>query len=122
VDDLVQASHNVIERVKREGVAPGYIEKLKSMRTHDLEDEYRTNHFWLERLVEKFKMKEDPRQILILHDLTNRVTSENIQGAARRCLRDDQYVDARLLPAPKSPPSQGGVHLSNDVEMAEADH
>jgi len=105
VEDLVRVTHEVIERTKAEGVEAAYVEKLKKMRTRDLEQEYRTNVFWLERLVEKFKMKEDPRNILILHQLTQRVTSDNIKEAARHFLRDDQYVDARLLPAPGSSPS-----------------
>jgi hypothetical protein len=43
-------------------------------------------------------MGEDPRSILALHDLTRRVTGENLRLAARHFLRDDQYIDARLMP------------------------
>ncbi len=102
-DKLEQAAREVIAQVKQSGIDASYVEKIKSERTRDLEEGYRSNGFWLERLVSKYRLDEDPRQILILHDLTQRVTSDNVRLAARKFLRDDQYLDARLLPAAASP-------------------
>jgi zinc protease len=98
VDKLEAAMRDVFADTKKNGVAASYVEKLVSQRTRDLELDYRNNGFWLGRLAASYERGEDPRQILILHDLTKRVTSDNIRLAARKYLRDDQYIDAVLLP------------------------
>jgi hypothetical protein len=99
VDALVQATRSAIAEIKKSGVADSYLEKLRSERTRDLQEVYRSNEFWLDRLVEKYKLAEDPRSILILPQLTRRITSENLRLAARQFLRADQYLDALLTPA-----------------------
>jgi hypothetical protein len=40
---------------------------------------------------------------LTLHELTQRITSDNLRQAARKYLRDDQYVDAQLTPKSTAP-------------------
>jgi zinc protease len=112
VDGLRQALRRVIAETKKNGVSDSYVEKLKSERTRSLEQAYLSNGFWLQRLVDKFRMHEDPRKILDLTELTQRVTSEHLQAAARRFLRDDQYVEARLTPAPQAPSSPAPVPTS----------
>jgi zinc protease len=102
IEKLEQAVREVSADVKKNGVAESYIEKLVSQRTRDLELDYRSNGFWLGRLATAYQRGDDPRQILILHDLTKRVTSDNIRLAARKYLREDQYIDAQLLPKPAS--------------------
>lgn len=98
IEKLEQATRGVIAEAKEKGADATYLTKLKNQRTRDLEESYRDNGFWLGRLASKYELGEDPRQILILHELTQRITTENIRQAARQFLRDDQYVDAQLLP------------------------
>ncbi|MEO8180069.1 MAG: insulinase family protein, partial [Deltaproteobacteria bacterium] len=102
-DKLEQAARDVIAEVKKSGILASYVEKIKSERTRDLEVSYRRNGFWLDRLLDKYRLGEDPRDILILHELTKRVTSDNVRLAAKKFLRDDQYLEARLLPAVDAP-------------------
>lgn len=102
-DKLEQAARAVIAEVKKSGIEASYVEKLRSERTRDLEVSYRRNGFWLDRLLGKYRQGEDPRDILILHELTKRVTSDNVRQAAKKFLRDDQYLEARLLPAVDAP-------------------
>jgi len=106
VEKLRAATRAVIDELKKSGIEASYVEKLKSQRTRSLEESFRNNGFWLERLVSKYNLGEDPRKILILNQLTARITSDNLKLAARKFLRDDQYVDAVLLPesaAPEAP-------------------
>jgi zinc protease len=98
IEKLEKGIHDVFAELEKSGVGASYIEKLVSQRTRDLELDYRNNGFWLNRLADTYERGDDPRKILILHDLTKRVTSENIRLAARKYLRDDQYIDAQLLP------------------------
>jgi zinc protease len=103
LEQLERATRRVIAETKKSGVPDSYLEKLRSARTRGLEQSYRSNGFWLERLVDKYKLHEDPRQILILKQLTQRVTSDNLRAAARKFLPDDQYIEAKLTPAPEAP-------------------
>jgi zinc protease len=105
MDQLEQATRKVIAETKKSPVAESYLEKLRSERTRGLEQDYRSNGFWIQRLVDKYRMGEDPRQILILHELTKRLTSDNLRAAARKFLRDDQYIEARLTPAQAEMPT-----------------
>ncbi len=98
VERLLKATRATISELKKAGVPAAYVEKLRAQRTRELEELYRDNAFWLERLVDKFKMDEDPRTITSLPQLTPRITSENLRLAARHFLRDDQVVEAILTP------------------------
>ena len=102
VDALQQATRDVIAEVKRKGPDESYLTKLINQRTRALEEDYQSNEFWIGRLAARYEFGEDPLQILTLHALTQRITSDNLQKAARTFLRDDQYVDAQLTPKPSS--------------------
>lgn len=102
VDQLVRSTREVIAELEKSGAPASYVEKLIDQRTRQLQASYRSNEFWLERLVDKYKLGEDPREILKLQDLTKRVTSDNLRLAARKFLRNDQNLDALLLPAAKA--------------------
>jgi zinc protease len=118
VQKLLQVVRGTIAETKKSGIAQSYVEKLKSERTRNLEELYRDNEFWLGRLVSAYKMGDDPRDILILPQLTQRVTGENIRAAARQFLRDDQYLEAVLMPEAAAPgeapqassPAPAGAH------------
>ena len=98
IEKLQQATRDVIAEVKAKGADDTYRTKLENQRTRSLEESYRDNGFWIARLAAKYEFDEDPRAILILHELTQRITKDNIREAARHFLRDDQYVDAQLVP------------------------
>lgn len=99
IEKLKRATRDVIGELGEKGVAPDVLTKLINQRTRGLEESYRTNEFWLERLAGKYLFAEDPRDILILHRLTQRITSENVKLAAGKFLRD-QYLEAELRPRP----------------------
>jgi predicted Zn-dependent peptidase len=120
VDTLLQATREVIADVKKSGIPASYVEKLSSQRTRDLEEYYRSNGFWLEHLLTKYRMREDLKEILILHELTKRVTSANVQRAARKFLRDEQYVLARLEPGAAAPASDRPAADSNTPPASDA--
>jgi zinc protease len=100
IERLARATRDVISELEQKGAAPDYLTKLINQRTRSLEESYRSNDFWLGRLVTKYQRGDDPRDILILHELTKRITSENLKLAARKFLRSDQYLEAELRPQP----------------------
>jgi zinc protease len=115
VDKLQTAIAEVVADVKKNGVSATYIEKLVSQRSRDLELSYRNNGFWLGRLASSYERGDDPRKILLLNELTRRVTSDNIRLAARKYLRDDQYIDAQLLPRAEPAPASATAPSTPDA-------
>jgi len=102
IERLEQATRGIIAELEQKGAAPDYLTKLINQRTRSLEESYRDNDFWLGRLATKYQRGDDPREILILHELTKRITSENLKAAARKFLRRDQYLQAELRPRASS--------------------
>jgi zinc protease len=98
IEKLERATREVIAELKQKGPAPDYLTKLISQRTRSLEESYRSNDFWIARLTSKYERGENPRDILILHELTKRITSENMKRAALQFLRSEQYFQAELRP------------------------
>jgi zinc protease len=103
LERVERAVRDVIRETKASGVEQSYLDKLITQRTRGLEEDYRTNGFWLGRLASRYERDEDPREILGLHELTKRITKDNLKQAAHTYLRDDQYLDARLLPGAAAP-------------------
>jgi zinc protease len=108
LDRVERAVRDVIRDTKKSGVEASYLDKMINQRTRELEEGYRTNSFWLGRLASRYERGEDPREIMILHALTKRITKDNLRHAAQQFLRDDQYLDARLLPAATAPATSPG--------------
>ncbi|HTV24171.1 MAG TPA: insulinase family protein, partial [Polyangiaceae bacterium] len=100
IEKLQRATRDVIAELEQKGVGPDYITKLVNQRTRSLEESYRSNDFWIGRLAATYERGDDPRDILILHELTKRITSDNLKQAARKFLRHDQYLEAELRPKP----------------------
>ena len=56
--------------------------------------------------LKQYQIGEDPRIIAALLDPSPRLTSDDVRSAAKKFLRDDQYLDARLMPAGAAAPPQ----------------
>ena len=98
LERLRKATWSALSDLEDKGPNESIVEKLVQQRTLDFEKAFRSNAFWATRLSDSFASGEDPLDILSLRDLPKRVTGQNIRAAARAVLRDDQYLDAELLP------------------------
>ncbi|MEY2930160.1 MAG: hypothetical protein RL033_909, partial [Pseudomonadota bacterium] len=65
-DKLVRAARDVVAEVQASGIGPTYVDKIKQERARHLEDSYRSNAFWLDRLIDAYRTQDDPRDILKL--------------------------------------------------------
>ncbi len=99
-EKLTQAVFELVEKVKKEGIDPATIDKLKEQRRRGLETDKKENRFWSRQLGEHFRYGTDPRKILELDAMVERVSSEKVQKAARKYL-GKRYVDALLVPEAK---------------------
>jgi zinc protease len=121
VERLEQAVRDVIADTKRSGINASYLERISKEHTRYLEEVARSNAFWLTALRTQYQLGEDPRIIAVFLDPSPRPTGDDVRRAARRFLRDDQYLDARLLPvgaptprreAPAAAPASSNVSLA----------
>lgn len=96
-EKLTKAVFDLIATVKKDGIDAQTLDKLKEQRRRGLELEKKQNEFWSEQLAEHYRYGTDPKKILELDKLVERVSSENIEKAAKRYL-DDRYIDALLMP------------------------
>lgn len=96
-EKLTRAVFDLVDEVKKEGIDEEMAEKVKELRRRGLETDQQENRFWLDRLAEHYRFGTDPRKILELEAMIDRVSSENVQKAARKYI-GKQYVDALLMP------------------------
>ena len=98
VDKLIAAAMGVMADFKKNGPPPPVIEKIKEGQRRGLETALENNGFWLSRLFDSYRYGDDPRLILKINQLIDRVTVPRLKTAARRYLGRD-YVLGVLKPA-----------------------
>jgi zinc protease len=98
VQELEKAVFDIIAEVKKSGISDDYLDKVKEQRRRKLETDQKTNHFWLDALADHHRYGMDPRTIVQRElEAIERVTSKNVQRAARRYL-GKQFVGGVLMP------------------------
>lgn len=100
VDALIKAAFDEMASIAKNGIGQSYLDKVKAGFVRERETELRTNGFWLQQLVSSAYYGDDPSIVLDLTNVTNRITSANVQAAAKRYLDSKQYFEAQLVPAP----------------------
>jgi zinc protease len=94
---LTGAVLETVAKVKAQGVDAPIITKLVEQRRRALEVQLKDNGFWIGQLADHMRYGTDARKMLELGKMVERVSSDAVQGAARRYLGRD-VVDALLMP------------------------
>ena len=101
VDKLKRAVAEQIAKIKQEGVSQDYIDKVKELRRRKLQTDKRKNRFWVRQLTKHFRHGTDPNKIIAIEKKAiERVSSKNVQNAARKFLKSNR-VEGVLLPEAK---------------------
>jgi zinc protease len=123
-EKLTKAVFDLVETVKKEGIDAQTLDKLKEQRRRGLELEKKQNEFWSEELAEHYRYGTDPRKLLELEKMIDRVSSDNVKKAAKRYL-GKQYVDALLMPegaaAGEGKPADGKAEKAEKADKAAKD-
>jgi len=98
VDSLESAVFEEIKRIQREGIDEELIVKVQEAQRRSRESGVEQNGFWLTRLQSYYGVGTDPLEILRYDDLVDRVTSERLQGVARKFLGGEGLFVGRLFP------------------------
>ncbi|HEX3763235.1 MAG TPA: insulinase family protein [Kofleriaceae bacterium] len=99
ITELINATFDEIAAVQKNGISDEYLEKVKQTFTREREVQLRKNQFWLEWLGAAYTYGDDPALIVDPSKMIARMTSANVQAAARHYLDSKQFFEPVLLPA-----------------------
>jgi len=99
VDELVQATFDELAAIEQHGIGDDYLEKVKQTFTREREVQLRNNAFWVGWLASAYNFGDDPTLVLDPGKMIARMTSANVQAAAKHFLDRKQYFEPILLPA-----------------------
>jgi zinc protease len=99
ITELINATFDEITAVQKGGIGDGYLEKVKQTFTREREVQLRNNRFWLEWLALAYTYGDDPALVLDPSKMIARMTSANVQAAAKHYLDTKQFFEPVLLPA-----------------------
>jgi zinc protease len=101
--ELTEAVLAEIAALSDSGPTEEELTKVREGQLRARETALRTNFFWSTQLNTAYRFGEDPRDILAYDRLVQGLTAEAIREAARKYLRQDNYVHVTLLPATVTP-------------------
>ena len=99
ITELINATFDEIAAVQKTGIGDDVLEKVKQTFTREREVQLRNNQFWLQWLDSAYTYGDDPALVLDPSKMIARMTSANVQAAARHYLDAKQFFEPVLLPA-----------------------
>ena len=102
-EELTQAVLAEIKALSETGPTQAELDKVREGQLRARETAIKTNFFWTSQLSTAYQYGDDPRDILAYDRLVAGLTAEAIRDAARRYLKQDNYVHVTLLPATLTP-------------------
>ena len=97
VDKLIDAALAEVETIKKKGVTPEDLAKVKEAYLVERKEAVKTNDFWISSLLNADQRGEDPTKVLAYEDAVNKLTAKEIQKVAKQFL-DKNYFLSILLP------------------------
>lgn len=101
IDELVQAIFREIKRLKKKGPTESEVEEVRLAESRDYETNSRQNGWWLSQLTERYRIGEDPANVLRVPDSLALLTKASVRAAARTYFNTKRYVQVTLYPEKK---------------------
>lgn len=98
VDKLIKAAFDELAAISTKGIGADYLDKVKQTYLRERETSMKTNGFWIDWLSASYRFKEDPTIVMDPSKVLARMTSANVQAAAKRYVDAKAYYQAVLLP------------------------
>ena len=98
VDELVKAVFDEIEKLKKDGPADDYVNRVKESHRRSRETDVKRNGFWAFQLELMETNGLEFREILRDDERIESVTRDSVRDAARRFLDNSRYVIGVLNP------------------------
>ncbi len=97
VDKLVDAALGEVEKIKKEGVTPEDMAKVKETYLVQRKEDLKTNRFWISSMVRADREDRSLEEMMQLEAKLDQLTSEDLQEVARKYL-DENYFLGILMP------------------------
>ncbi|MCS6821138.1 MAG: insulinase family protein [Microscillaceae bacterium] len=101
VADLSKSALSLVEKLKKEGVAPADLAKIKEQYKKELDVNLKENRYWLNSLQRYDQLGENPEKILEAQANIDKLTGKMIQDAAKKYLTGKNFIKLVLLPEKK---------------------
>ncbi len=101
VDELVTAAFAVLDSVKKFGVKPETVEKVKETQKRGREVSLKTNGFWISQIMNHLWYGENPELMLKFDEWNSALSVDEIKATANKYLDDKNYVKVVLYPEAK---------------------
>ena len=97
VDKLVAAALGEVEQIKKEGVTPEDMAKVKETYRVQHKENMKTNRFWITNMLQADQQDRNLESMMQLEAKLDTLTSEDIQEVAQKYL-DENYFLGILMP------------------------
>ncbi len=101
IDELSRAIFEEIGRLQRKGPDKGEVEEVRKAESRDYETSSRQNGWWLSQLTERYRLGEDPAEVLRIPKAFALITKDAVREAARKYFNTERYVQVTLYPEKK---------------------
>jgi zinc protease len=98
VQKLTDAVLKEIDRLRREGPSAADVQAAKEVEKNDLQEQYKTNNFWLGSLQTAAILGRDPKRIALRIERAESLTPENVHAAFTKYFPADRYTVVSLQP------------------------
>jgi zinc protease len=98
VDELTNDVLNLFIELKEKKTDPLNITKVKEIQKREYEVNLKENRQWLNWLYDSYYYGDDPKRIMKLNEMYEKLTAEDIQNAAKKYLNTDNLVKVVLYP------------------------
>jgi len=98
VDELTKAVFAEIDKIKENGVTDEDLQKVKETQRRNREEDLKKNRYWLGQIGGYYYNGIDLDTFYESEELTNGVTSKDLQDAAIKYIKMDNYVKVVLMP------------------------
>lgn len=98
VEQLIKATHQEIEKIKNEGPKQEDLDKVKETWRQQHEVNMKDNSFWMRQLIQSIEAGTDARKVLSFEEQIKKLTTADVQAAARKYLDMKNYVEVVLNP------------------------
>lgn len=102
VDDLISTALKDMKDLQDNGPSEENMVKIKEIQRKDQEENLRKNGYWMTYLFQSHLYDLDLMRFQKYADRTNTLSAEDIQEAAKKYLKTDNFVKAVLYPEDKS--------------------
>ncbi len=97
-DDLIKATHEAIEKIKKEGVSDKDMTKIKESQLRERKENLEENNFWMSQLYSSYYYDRPLDRIGEFEEWVDQLSSDDLKMVANKYLNDEHYIQVVLMP------------------------